>query len=300
MRVVRLAAILGLAACGCASGQRVADAPHLPPKDGPETEVGLPIPADLAAKVAESARLGRLIYLLDKAGATGTDVLRAKVPDWKSRGLGGWLAIEEPAAGAPPGCSVVFYTDETMPRLMFEVTVPATGEPSVAEASPPVPLEGDLFRMARARLVALAVVAGGGRRFNPVVFPLRTPGNPNAILVYLLAPEYKADEMVFGVHYRVLVSADGTSAGNKVEQVVPLTKSALVVSVAPRTDVPRDAKFVATVVSHIVTDYPLETHVFVSLLHKNAPIYVTTNRGTWLVMGDQIKLVDDKLPYPRP
>ena len=56
----------------------------------------------------------------------------------------------------------------------------------------------------------------------------------------------------------------------------------------------------ATVVSHVVTDYPLETHVFVSLLHKNAPIYVATRRGTWLVIGDKITLVDDKPPNPSP
>ncbi|HEY6477213.1 MAG TPA: hypothetical protein VI456_11575 [Polyangia bacterium] len=57
---------------------------------------------------------------------------------------------------------------------------------------------------------------------------------------------------------------------------------------------PAGATPVAAAVSQIVTDWPLETHVFVSLLHDRTPIYVATKRGVWLVVGDKISLVDDK------
>ena len=77
MKAVGLAVLLGWAAA-CASGPRAADAPRTPTKGGPESERALPIPADLAPHVEQSARLGRLIYLVDKASAIGTDVLRAK------------------------------------------------------------------------------------------------------------------------------------------------------------------------------------------------------------------------------
>jgi hypothetical protein len=116
-------------------------------------------------------------------------------------------------------------------------------------------------------------------------------GDRDAILVYLLAAEQRPGEMVFGVHYRVLVSADGTS----VKAAMPLSRSALVIP-PPGEAMPAGAKPVAAVVSQIVTDWPLETHVFVSLLHRRQPIYVATKRGTWLVIGDKISLVDDKPP----
>jgi hypothetical protein len=97
--------------------------------------------------------------------------------------------------------------------------------------------------------------------------------------------------MVFGIHYRVLASEDG----NTVKQVLPLSKSALVIP-PPGENLPPDAVPVAAYVTQITTDWPLETHVFVSLLHKRHPIYVVTQRGIWLVIGDKISLVDDKPP----
>lgn len=44
----------------------------------------------------------------------------------------------------------------------------------------------------------------------------------------------------------------------------------------------------AMFVTHLVTDWPLETHVFVSLLtHKQ--VYVGTKVGIWRVDGDRIR-----------
>jgi hypothetical protein len=51
-------------------------------------------------------------------------------------------------------------------------------------------------------------------------------------------------------------------------------------------------------VTHLVTDWPLETHVFVSLrTHK--PVYVATTVGIWRVDGDKIRFVDDRPPDGR-
>ena len=122
-----------------------------------------------------------------------------------------------------------------------------------------------------------------------------TKDEPFRVLFRIDVPlrgEHQADEMVFGIHYRVLVSEDGTT----IKHALPLSKSALVIG--PHGDIPPGAKPVAAVVSQIVTDWPLETHVFVSLLHDRAPIYVVTRRGVWLVIGDKVSLVDDKPPAP--
>jgi hypothetical protein len=150
--------------------------------------------------------------------------------------------------------------------------------------------------MFRARQLAIAAVPGSRRPFNPVLIPGSAIGYPASIVVYVLSAEQTAGEMVFGIHYRVLVSEDGTT----VKQVVPLSKSALVIPPPSKEDRAGGAVPVAAMVSQLVTDWPLETHVFVSLLHHRAPIYVVTRRGTWLVIGDKVTLVDDKPPQARP
>ena len=297
MKVAGLAAILGWAAA-CASAPRAADAPRTAGKGGPESERALPIPANLAPHVEQSARLGRLIYLVDKASAIGTDVVRTKVADYNHRGLAGWLTLEEgDAAGDGPAFSVLFFNSENPPRFVFKVRVPRTGEPALEEYAPPEALNDEMMRLFHARRGALAVAPRGKRPINPVVLPLSTAGQPDSILVYLLAAETAPGELVFGIHYRVLASGDGLT----IKDLTPLTRSALVVpEKPPGEEAPPGATLVAHMVSHLVTDWPLETHVFVSLLHKSVPIYVVTRRGTWLVIGDKITLVDDKPPGPQP
>jgi len=84
---------------------------------------------------------------------------------------------------------------------------------------------------------------------------------------------------VFGRHYRVLVGEDGKT----VKYVHALSKSIL--ELPPRR--PNGEKPEALWVTHLVTEWPLETNVFASLLYK-LPVYVGTSRGTWRVNGEKI------------
>jgi hypothetical protein len=289
--------LVGIAALavGCASGTAATPASSGAPRKEPGGERSLPIPADLAPHVAESIEIGRDLYLLDKASAIGTDVALAKVPDFHQRGVGGWLTVQEADdAGTPTdGFAVMFITREEPLHTLFRIDVPfrVPGPPKFREFSPPQPLDELGVRLFRARQTAIAAVPRGPRNWNPVVLPGGAVGRPDAIAVYLLAAEQRPGEMVFGIHYRVLVSSDGT----RVEAAIPLSKSALVLP-APQKNVPAGAKPVAAMVTQIVTDWPLETHVFVSLLHGRHPIYVGTKRGIWLVVGDKISLIDDRTP----
>ena len=292
---MKAALLLVIASTGiaCAAGPPSAAAPPRTSNDGPGTERALPIPADVAAFVQESIELGRTLYLLDKASAIGTDVVRERVPDFPNRGVGGWLTLRngDESGRLLDAFGVMFITREEPLRILFRVDVSLKGKPTFEELSPPKPLDDLGVRMFRARQTAIGGVPRGARPWNPVILPGAAVGRSDAILVYLLAAEQRADEMVFGIHYRVLVSADGTT----IKQALPLSKSALVIP-PPRENLPSDAEPVGAVVSQIVTDWPLETHVFVSLLHKRTPIYVVTRRGIWLVIGDRILLVDDKPP----
>jgi hypothetical protein len=298
MRRALLLAI-GLAGLGCAEGPRPADMPARIPPGGPSEERALPIPADLKPHIDQSIVIGRYLYVLDKASAIGTDVLKAKAPNFYERGVGGWLTMRAADDSLHPidSFGVMFISKDEPFQILFRVDVPMEGQPTFAALSPPKPLNDLGVRMFRARQTAMRAVPHGARQWNPVILPGGLVGRKDTILVYLLAAEMRAGEMVFGIHYRVLVSEDGAS----VKEATPLSRSALVVGPPGENEaLPPGAKPVATVVSQIVTDWPLETHVFVSLLHRRAPIYVATQRGVWLVIGDKITLVDDKPPAPPP
>jgi hypothetical protein len=291
----RLLVAIALVAVGCATASGPTDAPAHGSENGPGSERALPIPADLVPRIDGSIELGRMLYLLDKASAIGTDVVHAKVPDFHDRGAGGWLTLRDGDESGKPidAFGVLFITREEPFRILFRIDVPLKGEPTFQELSPPKPL-GELgVRMFRARKTAILGVPppAPGRRYNPVILPGAVIGHDDAILVYLLASEVQAGEMVLGIHYRVLVSQDGTT----IQQALPLSKSALVFP-PPGHDpkAPAGAKPVAAMVSQILTDYPLETHVFVSLLHHRMPLYVSTRRGVWLVVGDKITLVEER------
>jgi hypothetical protein len=254
----------------------------------------LPIPADLAAHIKRSSELGRAIYLQDKASAIGTDVLRENVPDFGSRNLAGWLTVAAASdAGQPLAAyKVMFLTTDQPPRLAFDINIPLPGRPQLKEISPPKKIDDALVSLFRARQTAMMAVPKGNRPRNSVLFPGDVVDRPGSILVYVLTAEQIPDEMVFGIHYRVLVSGDGTT----VKELLPLAKSQLVIPPPGGPDAPADAKPVAAFVTHLVTDWPLETHVFVSLLHGRQPIYVGTQRGVWRVVGDQITLIELRSP----
>jgi len=72
----------------------------------------------------------------------------------------------------------------------------------------------------------------------------------------------------------------------RVKSVTPLSKTELELSAQSVNGTPA-----ALTVTHLVTDYPLETHVFASMSSR-LPLYVGTSRGTWLVDYDSIQLLD--------
>src|SRR5580692_8675005 len=243
------------------------------------------VPADLRTAISQSARLGRLIYLLDKAAAIGSDALMAHIPG-DHVPIGGFLATRDvDASGAEKASfTVIFYTPGNEPRIAYRVRVPFKpgAAASVEEVKPPSSPEVELEKMIRARSTALAALQGPTQPINPVVLPASLIGE-DGYLVYLLAGTKKPAIAVFGKHHRVLVSPDGAT----IKRFESLSKSALEMPLAPAQP---GATTAALVVSQIVTDYPLETHVFVSLLNR-VPVVVATRRGEWRVDGDHIQFL---------
>jgi hypothetical protein len=276
MTTSRHATWLALAfAVGCA--RTPAQAPAPPPAGEASA-----VPAELRAQIERSQRLGRALYIQDKAAAIASDVLFEHVASPQERGVRGYLTIRE--AGAEPAFLTFFYTNEDPPRIAFRIRVPMAShvKPSFEALDPPAPTTAGLRTLIRARHTALAALPADHRQpVNPVLLP----GDGGRVLIYLLAGTKRANVAVFGKHYRAQVSPDGS----ELVSFEPLSNSALEVPLpAPAAD--PGHRPVGLVVSQVVTDYPLETHVFVSLQHK-MPVYVATARGNWRVDGEAITLL---------
>ena len=208
----------------------------------------------------------------DKASWIGTDALLEKVGIDDRKALGGYVSIRDgDSDGRPkPSWSVLFFSKESPPRLLYEVSVPMeTGKtPSVKVVNPPKPLEGDLALLVKARQAAIDAAGPYAQPINPAVLPAAHM-NTSGVLVYLLAGTKKDNTVVFGKHFRVRVSNDGA-----VRNVMPLSKSILELPTSQG-----GGKTEALIVSHLVTEYPLETHVFASLSAR-LTVYVATRAAT--------------------
>ena len=230
--------------------------------------------------------MGREIYLQDKAGAIGTDVLLAALKTLEGKGLGGFLALREGDESGRPRASylVFFFSNEREPNIRYEVHVPIERgkRPSFDTVDPPRRVPEPLAKLVRARQAALEAAGPFDHAMNPVVVPDPEGG----ILVYLLAAPTQPKTVVLGKHFRVHVATDGA-----VKTVEPLSKGALELSTAT----PAGAQPKALFVTQILTPYPLETHVVASL-SAQLPLYVATERGLWSVEGDSISYVSEKIP----
>lgn len=249
----------------------------------------LSIPTDLRPHVDRSISVGRLMFSQDRASAIATDLLAAKLGTLDGQGLGGYLAVAKALGSGPSvgGWEVLFFS-EGIPRVLYRIGVgdDRASRPNYRREMPPAPIVSENLALIAARQSAIAAVGSFTRPVNPIVLS-EGAGSLKRIVVYLMAGTTTPNVAVLGRHYRVNVSQDGRT----VEDVLPLSKTELELPLSSPTGGRPEALFV----THVLTDYPLESHVFASLLNS-IPIVVETARGRWLVAGDSISL----LPTPKP
>jgi len=267
---------------GCAAS------PPRPLSQGKGLAHEIPIPQDLRDQIRKSCEIGRQLYVLDKVASIGTDVLLEKVKEIRGRGIGGYIPVQEGDEDGKPKQSflVMFFTAETLPRIAYEIRVAPGVKPTFRAFDPPKAATLSLAAFIRARRTAIAAMPPTHQPINPVLVPGEANGE-RGILVYLLAGTKKPNTAVFGRHFRALVPITGTA----VTYMMPLSNAALEMP----TRGPNGEETAALMVSQIVTDFPLETHVFTSLLVKK-PVYVATSRGVWRVDGDKISFMSDNPP----
>jgi hypothetical protein len=287
-RAIGLLAVL--TACGGASSAAppAAAPPAAAEPTAPATPPAeQPIPPDLREQVERSSAVGQQLYVLDKVAALGTDVLLANVSDLRNAGVVGYLPLQMgDAQGKPTGTYVVaFFTPDSPPRVKYEIHVAANTPPRFEAFEPPKDGSPGFADLVQARQLAIAAMPGSAQPINPVLLPAADVDD--SVLVYLLAGTKQPDVAVLGRHFRALVPLGGT----RVSSMQPLSNGALEVPTRDDSGKP----VAALMVSHVVTDFPLETHVFASLLHQKT-IYVATRRGLWRIDGERVSFLGEKPP----
>ena len=274
---------------------------------GPNCELGgcnsLPIPEDLQERIQETEGFGLLLYDLDYASAKATDLLFEKKA--KTELLAGYLPlIEGNKDGLTGSYIVVFYSNEKIPRTLYQVLVypDRTRRPEWLPEANPEPVSAGILAMIKARQRALdAVRKELVQPSNPIVL-----GLPDRLVVYLLSGTNKPNLAILGKHYRLEVSTDGEEVKSiflmservngftadegvkNLKSIKPIAEGAL--------EMPYNEETAVLTVTNVVTDWPLESHVFANLLY-GVPIYVVTKRGLWLVEEGHISYVSEDTPW---
>ena len=238
------------------------------------------LPKYVLEGVEQAEVLGRAIFEKDVIAAKATDVLLASGLAAGDTRLRGWVTVPDGA-----GWVVYFFGEaEDGPLALYEVRFDdaESRNPRVRALTSRPPLAKLGALMFRARQTAVpALTRPCVSNYNAVVLPAELV-EKDGWLVYLLGASAKQGEVVLTGHLRVHVTADG----KKIVKVESLSRSCIVLDPPPG-----DAQRVGLVVSHVIDDWPIATHVYLSLLH-DLPVYVGTSFGNWKVEAGSIFLID--------
>jgi len=220
-------------------------------------------------------RLGKEIYEKDRAAWLATD--RVVENGGLPAGLRGWVTVP-----SDRGWRVIFVEDAghgACSRL--SVLVDEKGARGIDRSGTCEPLTAEQREMFLARQTALSALRNPcSDSYNTVVLPYE--GSRAAWVVYLLAATQRQGTVMVGGHVRVLIGR----GGRNVVDYEPLSKSCLTLP-APASG---EGQPVALVVTHVLDNHPIETHVYLSLLHKLV-FYVMTRSAMWSVAHGRIKLL---------
>ncbi len=233
------------------------------------------LPGDLAAQVHQAERLGRAIFEQDLASSRASNALVEALNGEPDPDIRGFISRREGARWR-----VQYFGGEDRLSTLWEAQVGAFGgDVALDKVEPPRPLDEEGQRMARARATATSQhFQACSSRYDAVILPASLIGQ-DGFLVYLLAANAGEGEWIVGGHQRFLISKDGSAVlGHQ-----PLSRGCLAVPASRRPEGARSGAWV----THVVSDAPAETHVFLSLLHQST-LFVGTRRGVWKVAGEKI------------
>jgi hypothetical protein len=222
--------------------------------------------------------LGREIYRRDMAASVATDIMLEQRLELDRYPLRGWVVTDDER-----GLLVTFigeYDGEY--KAVFDVRPDERDRQRFALAEQRA-LSSEEAAQFRARATTQNEIREPcSERYNSVI--LKDP-ETDGWIVYWLAATTQPGTMVIGGHYRVMVSANG-------EEVMAADRLSRSCIALEQPSPAEEQETAAAVVSHVVSSTPVETHVFVSLLHGK-PIYVLAGaEALWAVEAGSIRQVD--------
>ena len=250
------------------------------PGCAPAAQVFLDAPAaslsaDEQAQVRLAESRGIALYIRDQFAWHATDYVVANNLIKNRRKHTVFLATAN-----PDGTGQVYFVQKRKTlRIDMDENFRPTG--SEWERSTPDSIAAPL----RALKLATAKADGVcGETVNNVVLE-REDGK--GWLVYLLGATTRENVIIFGRHKRIGIDA----AATRIISDDASTLGCLAMEVNPSSMQGPDSKWMGTLVSHLVSQVPWETHVFQSLTF-NVPVFVTTDHAAWHVQSGRIVKID--------
>lgn len=225
-------------------------------------------------------KLGEAIHLHDTAAAIASDWALKILSEPLRETLRGWI-VED----TPQGLRAIMVSLQgDVPCNACEITV-KSGKviPDGARIhAKPIALTDNQRELYAARHLAISALASlelCSPNYNSVVLP---DPDGTGFLAYALAATKKPDEILVGGHYRFTIDANATV----IERTDRLFRSCLTIPM-PKKETGKEP--VEMVASHVVSDTPLETHVFLSRMHGFPFLIITPGSDTvWRIEGGGI------------
>ncbi|MFA6009070.1 MAG: hypothetical protein WC799_03730 [Desulfobacteraceae bacterium] len=224
--------------------------------------------------------LGVSIYEQDIRAASATDMLFAKNIDILKEGLRGWVV-----EGDVKKRMLVRFVREKdgLLEAFYDVSFVNKKEP-VIEIPKNRKLTDSQVAQFKARLLALShITRPASRKYNIVILP---DSGSDGFLVYALAATTEPDKVMVGGHYRFTVS----ESGDKIVKSDELFLSFMELSTKPE-DLAPGAQLSALYMTTMVSDMPLETHVYLSLLHRMTFYVGTPDKHVWKIQNGKMETV---------
>lgn len=223
--------------------------------------------------------LGRLLFEYDVAAARATDAVFEQNFDLSSYPVRGWIVTED-----NDGFLVAFIGEHTDGyRAIFDVRLSSSGEAEVHFANNRSLSHEELSQFRARQLTRPRISEYCSDRYNSVV--LKDPAGA-AWLVYWIAATTDPDLIPVGGHYRFTVSMDGLT----IQSADRLSRSCLNLD---KKDIPKETSLAALFVTHIVSSTPLETHVFLGLLHQVDFMVGITPDTMWSVTKGKVLRIEE-------
>lgn len=241
-------------------------------------QTAAPAPVPIAEwPLLKISAMGLEIYRQDVAAWVATDALMARFAGSRPAGLGGWIVVPE---GEDQRVRFVIRDGEAV-RPGWDVLV-RNGRAGAVEAATDRVLSDEELARFQARQTAAANIGRlrCGPNMNSVV---ADDPDSDGWLVWLLTSTTDANIVPVGGHYRFTVSADGMT----VLQRDQLSNGCLAM---PKTPPSPGAQTTSLFINQIVSQTPVETHVFLSLQNR-LPIYVGVADKVFEVNGAVIREV---------